>query len=389
MHRRASSLLSLFLALCLFTGCSVHITPYHAEVSDPEDRVPVITDAHAEEVTFPEITVPEATEIPSFTAYTITVRSPKLAVHSGPGYSYDIVAHITDQGEYTIIAHESELLGDDRQITWGRLQSESGWINLDDASAGGFESYLFKIQNPYLEIYSGPGYSYGYVGSITDQGTYTIVEESIQCFTGGRYVTWGKLKSGVGWICLDDANLTPELPPPFRCTECGRADVYISRYALCDPCYNKLHPAPYGTCAVCGDALTYEEYETNDGFVCFDCLVCGWCGDPISIMDITAFSTYMCRPCYEAEYCCGVCGADCFSSGTVDGMCEDCYRATYFPEDPCSNCGADCSYRGSVDGLCYDCYEALYTVYCVYCGNPCYSWDEGNVCSDCLEQTES
>ena len=37
------------------------------------------------------------------------------------------------------------------------------------------------------------------VGSITDNGVYTIVEER----QGAGASKWGKLKSGVGWISLD------------------------------------------------------------------------------------------------------------------------------------------------------------------------------------------
>ena len=37
------------------------------------------------------------------------------------------------------------------------------------------------------------------LGSITDKGVYTIVEEK----TGTGATKWGKLKSGAGWISLD------------------------------------------------------------------------------------------------------------------------------------------------------------------------------------------
>ena len=352
MRRCAALFFVLIVVLSLFAGC---------KASDPEPVLPTVppteptqaTEPATEAPTEPEPTVEETTPPETFIAYQLTIASPKLAVHAGPGYSYDITEYLTDQGAYIIIAHEVEDLGNNLQTTWGKLQTKDGWINLDDAMAGGFASYTVKLKNSWVEVFDGPGYGYDYVQTITDKGTYTIVEESIQYFTGGRSVTWGKLKSGVGWICLDDAELNPELPPPHRCTECGRADVSISRYALCDACYAKVNPAPYGTCAVCGDALTYTECEDNDGFVCNDCLVCGWCGDPISIMDVTALGTYMCWSCYEDEYCCHMCGDDCSSTGLING-------------------------------LCYNCNELINTVYCIYCGNPCYSWDEGNVCSDCL-----
>ena len=53
--------------------------------------------------------------------------------------------------------------------------------------------YLVKVTANCLNIRSGPGTKYKTVGQITDHGVYTIVE------TSG---TWGKLKSGAGWISL-------------------------------------------------------------------------------------------------------------------------------------------------------------------------------------------
>lgn len=54
--------------------------------------------------------------------------------------------------------------------------------------------YLVKVTATALNIRSGAGTNNSIVGCIRDKGTYTIVE------TSGN---WGKLKSGLGWICLD------------------------------------------------------------------------------------------------------------------------------------------------------------------------------------------
>ena len=56
------------------------------------------------------------------------------------------------------------------------------------------EGYLVKVTANCLNIREKPGTQYAITGQITDKGTYTIVE------TNGN---WGKLKSGMGWICLD------------------------------------------------------------------------------------------------------------------------------------------------------------------------------------------
>ena len=58
-----------------------------------------------------------------------------------------------------------------------------------------FKPYLVKIIVPELNIRKTPGIEGILVGVIKDTGPYTIVEE--KQVNGG---TWGKLKSGIGWI---------------------------------------------------------------------------------------------------------------------------------------------------------------------------------------------
>jgi len=55
-------------------------------------------------------------------------------------------------------------------------------------------NFLVKVTANGLNIRSGPGTNYKINGVIRDKGVYTIVE------TNG---TWGKLKSGAGWISLN------------------------------------------------------------------------------------------------------------------------------------------------------------------------------------------
>lgn len=55
-------------------------------------------------------------------------------------------------------------------------------------------AYKVKVTANSLEIKTGPGVKYGQTGIIRDKGVYTIIE------TDG---SWGYLKSGAGWICLD------------------------------------------------------------------------------------------------------------------------------------------------------------------------------------------
>lgn len=59
-------------------------------------------------------------------------------------------------------------------------------------------SYLVKVTDSALNIRSGAGTEYAVTGCIRDKGTYTITEER-RAKDGG---TWGRLKSGAGWINL-------------------------------------------------------------------------------------------------------------------------------------------------------------------------------------------
>jgi len=74
---------------------------------------------------------------------------------------------------------------------------ESGKAVYPKAESGSNGTYKVKITADELNIRSGAGTSHSIVGCITDKGVYTITE------TSGD---WGKLKSGVGWICLDYTN---------------------------------------------------------------------------------------------------------------------------------------------------------------------------------------
>ena len=59
------------------------------------------------------------------------------------------------------------------------------------------KTYKVKVVHDDLNIRSGAGVSNKIVGSIKDHGVYTIVDDKV---VDGQ--TWGKLKSGAGWICL-------------------------------------------------------------------------------------------------------------------------------------------------------------------------------------------
>lgn len=65
-----------------------------------------------------------------------------------------------------------------------------------------FSPYLVKVTASALNIRQSAGVDSLVVGTITDRGVYTIVEEK----AGKGAKMWGKLKSGAGWIALDYTN---------------------------------------------------------------------------------------------------------------------------------------------------------------------------------------
>ena len=63
----------------------------------------------------------------------------------------------------------------------------------------GNENFLVRVLDPELNIRKAPGTSSEVVGIISDRGIYTIVETAKV-----GTVIWGKLKSGIGWISLNE-----------------------------------------------------------------------------------------------------------------------------------------------------------------------------------------
>lgn len=74
------------------------------------------------------------------------------------------------------------------------MSADSGDANTKEPAASTSPGFLVRVTASALNIRSGPGTGYKVNGVIRDKGVYTIVE------TQG---SWGRLKSGAGWICLD------------------------------------------------------------------------------------------------------------------------------------------------------------------------------------------
>ena len=74
-----------------------------------------------------------------------------------------------------------------------------------ETTAPAAREYTLRIEDPETMIYAGPAFLSGAVAMVEETGTYTIVEESLD--RDGN--TWGRLKSGAGWICLTEPALAP------------------------------------------------------------------------------------------------------------------------------------------------------------------------------------
>ena len=136
--------------------------------------------------------------------FKVEVSVSDLRIRSGAGTGYSNKGYI-QKGVYTIT--ETKVNGG---YTWGRLKSGAGWIALDytkyieqvlngNNSNNNNTSASFKVQVNVndLRIRSGAGTGYSNKGYI-QKGVYTITETK-----QNNGYTWGKLKSGAGWIALD------------------------------------------------------------------------------------------------------------------------------------------------------------------------------------------
>ena len=126
----------------------------------------------------------------------------QTCVYDGPGYNYNMIGTVGETGIYTIAQSEYDAYGN----CWGRLEIGKGWVCIENTSdevepiiptPEQDTSYTINLSSS-KGIYSGPGYGYTYIQSVGKTGVYTIVQQQYD----GSGNLWGKLKSGVGWVCL-------------------------------------------------------------------------------------------------------------------------------------------------------------------------------------------
>jgi hypothetical protein len=98
----------------------------------------------------------------------------------------------------------------------------------------GFSSYTVSIADPEKRIYEGPAFCYPVATLVGEAGVYTIVEETLDTDLN----LWGRLKSGLGWICLTEppivqvsADYAPDHFVAAHSWHCGEAE-YVTHIGI-------------------------------------------------------------------------------------------------------------------------------------------------------------
>lgn len=123
-----------------------------------------------------------------FESYLVEVTCDVLNVRAGAGTNYKVTTTVKKGEVYTIVGQKDN---------WGKLKSGSGWICLDytkRVEEAEFKSYKVKVIANVLNVRAGAGTNYKIVTTVKKNEIYTIVDQKDN---------WGKLKSGIGFICLD------------------------------------------------------------------------------------------------------------------------------------------------------------------------------------------
>ncbi len=122
-----------------------------------------------------------------FESYLVEVTCDVLNVRNGAGTNYKVNTTVKKGEVYTIV---------DQKDNWGLLKSGIGWICLDYTKRveEEFKPYKVKVTANVLNVRAGAGTNYKVVTTVKKNEVYTIVDQTSN---------WGKLKSGVGFICLD------------------------------------------------------------------------------------------------------------------------------------------------------------------------------------------
>lgn len=98
------------------------------------------------------------------------------------------------------ITYVGNLTSTPKQVNKRRIWQKHGklpWVEYEEKP---MKEYTVRVNVGYQRIRSGPGTNFKHVGDIRNRGVYTIVKED----KGQGAKNWGRLKTGEGWIALDN-----------------------------------------------------------------------------------------------------------------------------------------------------------------------------------------
>ncbi len=144
--------------------------------------------------------VPAAASHSTSTSYRVEVTASSLNIRKGVGTGYSVVGSLK-RGDTCVIVEER---ADSRGVSWGYLGDGRGWISLSYCrKLSGGEStevnYTVEVTAGSLNIRKSASRTASITGWLSKGDKMTITAEQVD----SRGVTWGKLKSGAGWVSLD------------------------------------------------------------------------------------------------------------------------------------------------------------------------------------------
>ena len=142
------------------------------------------------------VAAPAGVSASAIKAYKVKVTAGMLNIRKTANKNAAITGLLRKGNTVTI---EAESV-DSRGVTWGKLSSGKGWINLDftDKIATS-TNYTGTIQVASLNVRKSPNNTSKVVAILTKGTKVTITEEK----TDNRDIVWGKVKGKDGWINTD------------------------------------------------------------------------------------------------------------------------------------------------------------------------------------------
>lgn len=134
--------------------------------------------------------------------FSAKINVDSINVRRGPGKNYATTGKYKSRNDKVNITKVSR--GEGATVGWGLLKDERGWISLDYVTKLDIP-FTVKVDTDNVGVYTGPGSNYNHVFNL-ERGIFTVIEIR----TGeGSDKGFGRLKSGVGWIYLDDISIIP------------------------------------------------------------------------------------------------------------------------------------------------------------------------------------